>query len=257
MKLFENPLLIAVSILVFIIIIALVVVFTYLRSRGDLMLVRAAALNQPLIGDNWRAVRPLSDSLFLFRVVLLFLGLLSFGSLAVATIISSLPLIRDNVNDFVIWFFAIWPFLIIFLLLLGIFWGIAILLHDFVIPCMYRFNESAMPAWRRFFVISKLNAGPMLLFYLVRFLYGIVITLIVVLFGCITCCIGFLPYINQTLFAPLYLFDRLYSMYAVSSLGPDYDLFPQPIIEEPLPPEEPIPEPFPEEPAPPTTDIDQ
>lgn len=242
----ENPVLVAVGIVIIIIFVVIAVIFAYLRSRGDMMLVRAAALNHPVIGDNWRAVRPLADSLFLFRIVLFFIGLLVLGSLAAVTVISSMSLIRDNTNDFVIWFFAVWPFLMAFLLIGATLWTIGMLLHDFVIPFMYQFNEPVTAAWRRFFMVSKLNIGPVLLFYVVRGLYGLLLGIIMFFIGCITCCIGFLPYINQTLFSPLYLFDRLYSMYAVSSLGPAYDLFVQPVIEEPLPPEERIPPPPPE-----------
>ena len=69
------------------------------------------------------------------------------------------------------------------------------------------------------------------LFLVIRFAYFIAFGIASVLIGCVTCCIGFLPVIHHTLFAPFYVFDRSYSLYVLESLGPDFRII------QPAPPD--------------------
>ena len=42
--------------------------------------------------------------------------------------------------------------------------------------------------------------------------------------GALTCCVGFLPVIHQTIMSPYYVFERAWGLNVLASLGPDFDL---------------------------------
>ena len=69
------------------------------------------------------------------------------------------------------------------------------------------------------------NVGAFVLFLLLQFVLRIAIGIISVLLGCITCCIGFLPYLSTVLTLPLHVFDRSYSVYFLEQFGLEYRIF--------------------------------
>jgi hypothetical protein len=42
--------------------------------------------------------------------------------------------------------------------------------------------------------------------------------------GCLTCCIGFFPYLNAVVTLPLLVFDRCYLIYFLEQFGPEYSI---------------------------------
>jgi hypothetical protein len=121
---------------------------------------------------------------------------------------------------------------------------IHLLLTTFVMPLMYKDDVLCIEGWRRFRVMSSGNVGPILLLFVIRFAYFIGFGIVAFFVGCLTCCIGFIPYIYHTLFAPFYVFDRAYSLHAIESLGPGYGMFTPDYSESappaPAPPEYPL-----------------
>lgn len=213
--------LLAMGVLVFVCISG---VFLWLRSRGDLMLVRAAARNRPQIGENWDAVAANYLSLFWFRLVLFVIELIINGTLTLVIIFKGVHLYLGGATDIYIYVLrALYPVLML-MLSAATFLSIRMLVFDFIVPLMFQFNEDALPAWRRFYYIARYNIAPLLLFYVVKGLYSIVIGAIMVAATCLTCCTAMIPVISQTLFAPLHLFDRLFSLYVISAMGGPYDI---------------------------------
>ena len=56
---------------------------------------------------------------------------------------------------------------------------------------------------------------------LLKFVVGIAVGLAVLIASCLTCCIGALPLINQTLFQPIYYAERAWSLKLLAQLGED------------------------------------
>lgn len=210
------------------VVVFIILLTQWLASHGQLMFVRSVALADPLIGRNWQETNRLANSLFAFRVVLclvgLFVGLILFVSVA-AIVFGVAATGSNNVSAYLI---PLIPVILVAVALVLVFSVINSLLGTFVVPLMYRFDAPCITAWGHFRTLSRGNIGPIVLFFLIRFAYYIGFAMASFLVGCVTCCIGWLPYIHHTLFAPFYLFDRAYSLYIIESAGPEYRF----IIEE-------------------------
>lgn len=243
---------------------ALAALLTWLSSRGEMMLVRAVSLNDPYIGRNWKETRELAWSLFLFRLVLALLSLFGFGAILVFAGLAIAGAAAAGDGTWTALLMPLIPTVLAFIALGVVFGVIGLLLSNFVVPLMYRGNLTCLQAWRLFRTIASGNIVPIGLFFLIRFVYYMLFGIASTLIGCLTCCIGFLPYIHHTAFAPFYIFDRAYSLYVIQSLGPDFQMltpnFPEPPVTpvmhhspgpapEPQSPE-PTPEPHTTEPAP-------
>jgi hypothetical protein len=216
--------LIPVGVLLLALFICLGILFIWLRSRGTMMLIRAVALDDPQIGVNWHESRETGFSLFLFRLVIGGLAFLAFILFFAAAALGVLNEAAQRTQE-------IWPYIanLLPLIIVGIclglaFWLVEILLRNFVAPLMYRSNLNCLSAWREFSTLCQGNVLKIVAFIALRFLYHIPFVILAFLAGCFTCCIGFLPVVHHTLFAPFYVFDRAYSLYVIESIGPEYQI---------------------------------
>jgi hypothetical protein len=58
--------------------------------------------------------------------------------------------------------------------------------------------------------------------YLVlKFVLVVLTAAAVTLLGCLTCCMGFLPVVMQTLFQPLFFFERSFPLFLLRQMGHD------------------------------------
>ncbi len=206
----------------------LYVLLLWLSSRGMLMFIRVIARNDANVGDNWRATRFLVGSLFKFRLVVQSVSLLLvFGGLgALAYVLYRL--LRRNETEWTAYVFELLPLVLTWFLPSLIGGLVSSLLRNFVAPMMLQFQESCSESFRRFIPVLKQSVGAVIIFLILRVLFQILFgfaNMIVVLF---TCCIGGLPILNQAITAPFHVFDRAWSMYALRSLGADFDMFIEP-----------------------------
>ena len=214
-----------------IVVLALTLLITWLGARGRLMFVRAVALDDAGIGVNWNEAGRLSSSLFWFSIVLAAIGWIVVLGAAALGVFLFLVAVDAGAESFLeFWPYIGWPILI-FLIYLAIMIPIWLLLNDFVVPVMYHFNLTVMPAWGVVRGMIRGNVWPLTLFYIIRFVVSIVKGIAVMLAGCVTCCVGFLPVLSQALTAPVHVFDRAFSMYALESMSDDFKMI-QPVAVE-------------------------
>lgn len=196
----------------------------WLGSRGRLMLVRAVALNDASIGENWTEAGKLSASLFWFSAAFSAISWAVMIGVAVLTVALVMVALDRGAETFVeFWPYVVWPVLV-FLVYLLVLIPVGLLLNDFVVPVMYRFNLPCLSAWRIVLGMTRGNFWTLTLFYIIRLVIGIVKGIVVMLAACITCCVGALPIVSQTLTAPVHIFDRAFSMFALESMGPDFEM---------------------------------
>ena len=62
------------------------------------------------------------------------------------------------------------------------------------------------------------------MFWLIGGCFSLVAALAGVLGALLTCCLGFLPVIHQTIMAPYYVFERAWTLEILASMSPDLDL---------------------------------
>jgi hypothetical protein len=214
--------------------IAVVVVLTWVSSRGVFMFLDNVAHDRAEIAKPWREYQKEGNSLFVWRLL--------FGLVTFAVIGGILVL-------FFVWGAAIydrgWGWDEPVLLIVGL--GLAVLavvlvlsyvvlfLKDFVAALMYKNRISCVAAWRLFLDLFKKYPMHFLGYGLLIFLLMILFVIAVIFAGFGTCCIGFIvlaiPYISTVVTLPVWYTYRAFSLEFVAQFGPEYDVFPKPAAE--------------------------
>ena len=57
---------------------------------------------------------------------------------------------------------------------------------------------------------------------------GLAVGIASMIVGCVTCCVGFLPYLSTVATLPLAIFWRCYSVYLLQQFGPQYAIIVEP-----------------------------
>jgi len=227
----------AIGLAVFLLWVGLQVLFTWLGSRGQIMFIRAVALNDERIGENWRQTRTVAWSLFVFRFVLTLAGLLlSLVLLVGACLAVRQPALAyaEGIRPYVL---PLIPFVIVGVLFGLLFTLINVFLRNLVAPLMFHFNLSCMDGWRALKRIVPGNVGALFGFLALKLVYSLAFGIAAGIVTLCTCCVGAIPVIHHALFSPFYVFDRSFSLLVLESLGPDYQIITQELpVEEGAPP---------------------
>ena len=197
--------------------------FQWLGARGTMMLTRATATGDEDIPSNWRETSDCSHSYFLFNLALIAIVLMP--TLLGGVTIAAASGVFSNPNTAKPPMALIAIFVICFLLLILASQFVNCFFRNLIAPMMWKFNISATEGWQLFFKIAEKNVGPLLLFVVIRMVITVGMGIVNFIVGLMTCCIGFIPIINQMLMAPLLCFERTYSIAVVHSLGPDFAMF--------------------------------
>jgi hypothetical protein len=223
-----HPMIAAAILVGLLVIIALILVFTWLSSRGAFMFLDNVVHDRALVVKPWREYRIQGNSLFFWRI--------GFGIVVTLLILASLLLVFIQVVRYSPGPYT--PLHILFFILLGFFWLAASVIiayiflftHSFVVPIMYRHDLKILEAWRKFFPILKSHFIYFFLYGLLFFLLYICIVIAVVFAGCLTCCCVFIilavPYIGSVLLLPVSFTLRAFSLEFLAQWGTDYSVFP-------------------------------
>ncbi len=212
------PVIIVFAVLVF----ALVVLFVWLGCRGQFMLLDNVVRGGCEVRAPWRQFREQANSLFrlyLLGFLIWLLSLLLVGGVAAAYFFLT-P------HAFHSWSYYI-PYAICLLIFLFFSIGYAIalfFLRDFGVLWMYRHGGSAWDAARQVLALGGEHTADFLLYLCLRFALGFAFIVLASLAGCLTCCIGFLPYLSSVLTLPLTVFRVWYAVECFATLGPDCDV---------------------------------
>ncbi|MBI4911584.1 MAG: hypothetical protein HY823_02500 [Acidobacteria bacterium] len=215
----------AVGILVFA--LALGILFAWLSSRGAFMFLDNVLHDRAEVREPWRRFRAQGNRLFVFTLVAGLACIGAFLLLVLAGAVVLVPMLKDG------WHFAaLLPILlfaalfVVLLLAVLLFWAF---LRDFGVPLMARQGLSPMEALgclRR--EVLPGHAWDFTRFYLLKFVLALGAGLLVLAAGCLTCCIGFLPYLSAVLTLPVSVFFRCYSLEFLAQVDPRWDFFPAP-----------------------------
>lgn len=205
------------------------VALLWVQSRAKFMFLDNVVHNRALVAEPWRRFKREGNALF--RWSLLFS--VSFGGFFVlmaggaAYWAYGVYLQGGGWTTEAGWLLAI----VGLVLLVGLlFYGfITLLLEDFVVPLMYRHGLACGAAWKRLLEVLRSRVGSFVLFACWKILLSLASGVAVVVFGLMTCCIGFIPmmipYLGTVLLLPLFVFFRCLGPGFLRQLGDDYDLF--------------------------------
>ncbi len=195
-----------------VLVVAWMLVATWLRSRGAFMLVHRWHHPDDTVSQSWAVGRGLGRSLFLWRVTFGSLMFLLLAGMAGALLITvGVPFFNAKVlpPGGLPWLVGLGGAL----LLLMLSWGtVGLMLDAFVVPVMYWRRVGVLDAWR--VVLAFCNEQPLaVLIYLLLWpwlvLAGMLAFGLLALCSCCLLCIPLmLPYVNQVAMLPLTLLFR-------------------------------------------------
>lgn len=210
---------ILIAIPLFLIGLAIHIALMYVGCRGQVMFIRAVSMNGGQLGDHWNAVKRPAFSLFLFRLVLIGVWL-AFILIVSAFLLIAIG-IQGGIQSGQALLLTLIPFGVVFLIAVFGLGLVQLMLRSFVVPIMWARDLPCMEAWRVFARIAGGNALPLIGFVAVKVVYSIGFGIATMFVGCLTCCIGLLPVVHHTLFAPYYVFDRAFSLELLAMTGQD------------------------------------
>ena len=225
-----RPVLIGGIVALVVLVLAVVIVFAWLRARGRFMFIDCIVKNRGAIAEPWREFREEGNSLFLFSLVI---GILLSVIIGIAAVPFMLPFIRNaaftHPDVYVMCAIIAWAFVLVFLIFA---WT---LISHFMTVIMYRRRCLAREAFRAAVSLILTYPGEITLYCLFWIALGIGAGIVSCVAILATCCVAILPYIGTVILLPIYLCLRAFGLRFVRQFGPEYDVWagtPQP----PMPP---------------------
>ncbi|MDP1833259.1 MAG: hypothetical protein Q8K67_14470 [Geothrix sp.] len=222
------PLVIALGVVLFVLILAVSVLFLWLGSRGQFMFLDGVARDRAEIVEPWTRFRSLGDQLFRFRLMLMLAMLALLIICGGLGVLIALPDIHARTFGRPALTALLGAGGLLFLGVLAVS-VIGALLHDFVVPIMYRRDLGTSEAWailRRDLLPG--NGWRFVGFYLMNALLWIPAILLILLGCCLTCCLALLPYLSSVAFLPIFVFFRCYSLGFLAQFGEDWRIIQAP-----------------------------
>lgn len=223
-----------------ILIVLITLLFTWLSSGGKLIFLDNVVHERALVKQPWHDFRYLRNSLFMWRFGFGIITILIFGSILVSGYLNIHEMYKNFASDMEMISAAL-RIGIVFFVLLIIAGYISLFLNDFIVPIMYRNNMTTWIAWSHFIPILRSNLLVFLGYGLFILLLYILVGIVIVIFGFITCCIGFLiltiPYLGSVLTLPISYAFRAFSVEFLQQFGPEFRIFPSQESAAPEPPE--------------------
>lgn len=214
--------LIGIGAVILVLVVTIVVLLIWVSSRGRFMVLEAIANNTCQVVAPWKRHRALGNSYAAFRICLGVVGLVVMLAILLVGLAIALPDIRAG--DFGSAAVA------------GIVLGLALMTPasitlaivswcttNFVTTIMYARSLRVLAAWSEFHrSVVPGHVGALILFLLMRIVLGIAVGILWAIIGCVTCCIGFLPYLGTVITLPLHVFNICYPVYFLQQFDPVY-----------------------------------
>ncbi|HEY4281555.1 MAG TPA: hypothetical protein VGM62_00720 [Chthoniobacterales bacterium] len=218
-------------------ILGLIVLFTWLRSRGLFMFTDCIVRNRAAIVEPWREFKKLGNSFFFLTLLVVFIFLFLGALLAVPLIILGVQTgARHHLGMPFLAIAILWA-CAVFILAIG--WAIV---SQLMIPIMYRRRCLAPAGFKAAVSLIWNYPGEITLFCLFLILLGIGMVVVACLATCLTCCVAALPYVGTVILLPVYVCLRSFGLFFLRQFGPDYDAWtavPAPAAAPIIPPEPP------------------
>jgi len=230
------------------------IILTWVSARMRFVWLENLTSGDHAIGRHWNQYGPQGNSYFFWQIGYFLLAMalilpLAFMAGLFGVLTGEGVMGIGSVLGWMLWGTATFM-VVVFLLYLHFF------AESFVTVIMHRRRLGVMAAWSQFNQLFQAHPGHFVAVGLMKFVLHIVASIVVVMAGLLTCCIGFavmaIPYIGTVLLLPYYSALRYYDLEWIGQVDDELRLPPQPneMREPPL-----IPGP-PSEPESPTPDSD-
>ncbi len=210
------------GICVFVVIVSLGMLLSWLSSRGKFMFLDGVAHNRGAVRQPWHEFRAEGNSLFWFQFFFPMAVMLFVVAILAACGLIALPDIQaEQFGTMAI--LAIVLGILFFLTTILVAGCIQLFLTQFVVPIMYVRRIGVMAAWSEFGrTIVTDHKGTLFLYLLFQIVLSVSIGILSVLAMCCTCCLVLIPYLGTVILLPLLVFERSYSVYFLQQFGPEW-----------------------------------
>jgi hypothetical protein len=212
------------------VVIIIMVALCWLRSRGQFMFVHCVAGNKAEVAIPWNKFARHGNSLFLFRIILGFIGFLTIGIPAAAAVFTGIAIAATGFNPAAI--FGLIGSIFVAVVIAVLFSIVAKFTTDFVVPIMFLHTDSCIDGWKQCLALINGNKARMALYILFQIVICMAIAFITSAICLITCCccccllvLFVLPYIGTVILLPLFAFKRAYSLFYLRQFGTQFDVF--------------------------------
>ena len=201
----------------------LVALVLWLNARGVFMYADAVATGRAEVSRPWRQHAAAAWSYFSWSLGLSFAMVFTILFAAGLVALTAFSYAAGRLQGAGAWLIlaAMIPVLFLLALVLPLLALAGLALHDFVAPLQLATGLPCGPAARLLESLVVAHPGAFVLYLLLRLLVAVATGLVVVIGGCLTCCLGFIPIVMQTIFQPLFHFERALSLMLLRQMGYD------------------------------------
>jgi len=220
----NHPVWMALALVGAVIAVAILIALLWVSSRGKLVFLDNVVQERAAIVEPWQRLGRLGNSLFWWRLGFAAIVLaLVLAVLAAVVLPAAAASLLDTLRGLSIAAILLGALALAVIAMAALF--IVLLLEGFVIPIMYRFDLSAMAAWRTLLPWLKRFPGWFIAYAVVIFFAAIAFQLMVLIMCLFTCCIILIPYVGTVILLPVWVLYRSYSVEFLAQFHPDFDLF--------------------------------
>jgi hypothetical protein len=204
-------------------IFALVVVFAWLKGRGNFIFTDCIVRNRGAIAEPWREYRREGNSYFLFTLTIGFGAMFLVGLIAAAVVVPFGIYGQGRSNHEMAPIFIV--LIIVFALVWVCFAVLFGLISYFMIPVMYIRRCRAFDAFRDTARLVFDNGGPFVFFCLFAICLLMGVGMVGGIATCLTCCLALLPYVGTVILLPIFVCLRAFGLCFIRQFGPEYDVW--------------------------------
>jgi len=198
--------------------IAIVVILTWVRARGHFVFIDCIVHNRGAIVEPWKEYRMEGNSYFLFSLCLIFAIFVLVIAIVAMAVVPAVIIGRYHHAGLIFL-----PLLLLLLIFPVIF--VAATLVQFVAPVMYRRRCRAWPAVSDLLSLLGKHLGIFVLYFLFSIVVGIAVAITVMIATCLTCCIAAIPYVGTVILLPIYVFMQSFLLLFLRQFGTEYDVW--------------------------------
>jgi hypothetical protein len=224
----DNPLWATLILIGVVALVILSVILTWLSSRGKFMFLDNVTHDRSQVTAPWHEYQTLGDSLFVWRLILGFVGFAVFIGYLVFCFLSLYGMYENGLSRQTLAMNVLTMGLGLFGLIL-VAGYVTVFLEDFVVVIMYKQDLATLQAMERFWNLFKTRPLSFLLYGILVFFLHIFVVFLVILVGLFTCCIGFfllaIPYVNSVVLLPVSYTLRTFSLEFLAQFGAGYNVF--------------------------------
>jgi hypothetical protein len=218
-------------------ILVLSVVLLWIRTRFQFIFLNSVAKNSTDIGDPWRRYASQGNSLFLFKLILMFINIAGILCFVIPLVLIIVAMAQTDFKVIAAGQIVIGALIVLGIVVVGLLFSMVYnLTTDLVVPMMYIQNLSVTQGWKRLLKLLSEHLGVMILYLLFIFLISIALGIGTAAIGfaacCCFCCVSWvflIPLVGGYLFTvltlPLWVWRRAYSASFLAQFGPEYNVF--------------------------------